>query len=75
MQTIGHWINSKPAEGISGTYGPVHNPATGTQDKQVAFASAAEVDAAVAAAKEAYATWGTSSLAARTAVLFRYRAL
>ncbi|MFH8405068.1 CoA-acylating methylmalonate-semialdehyde dehydrogenase [Streptomyces sp. NPDC018019] len=75
MKTINHWIGGKPVEGVSGSFGPVYNPATGAQEKQVAFASVDEVDAAVAAAKEAYRTWGTSSLAKRTAVLFAYREL
>ncbi|MFF9481140.1 CoA-acylating methylmalonate-semialdehyde dehydrogenase [Streptomyces sp. NPDC014733] len=75
MQTISHWIGGKPVEGVSGNFGPVYNPATGAQEKQVPFASVEEVDAAVAAAKEAFATWGTSSLAKRTSVLFRYREL
>ncbi|MGP3922949.1 CoA-acylating methylmalonate-semialdehyde dehydrogenase [Streptomyces sp. 8N616] len=75
MKTIDHWIGGKSVEGASGTYGPVTDPATGVQTTRVALASADEVDAAVAAAKAAYETWGTSSLAARTAVLFRYRAL
>ncbi|RLV08852.1 methylmalonate-semialdehyde dehydrogenase (CoA acylating) [Streptomyces griseocarneus] len=75
MKTVNHWINGKAADGTSGTYGPVTDPATGEQTTRVAFASVGEVDAAVAAAKDAYATWSTSSLAARTAVLFRYRAL
>ncbi|MEU3756786.1 aldehyde dehydrogenase family protein, partial [Streptomyces olivoreticuli] len=75
MKTVHHWIGGKAVEGASGTFGPVTDPATGEETTRVAFASAEEVDAAVAAAKEAYATWGTSSLAARTAVLFRYRAL
>ncbi|MBB5935067.1 CoA-acylating methylmalonate-semialdehyde dehydrogenase [Streptomyces zagrosensis] len=75
MKTIDHWIGGKPVEGTSGEYGPVTDPATGVQTTRVALASAAEVDAAVAAAKGAYATWGTSSLAQRTAVLFKYREL
>ncbi|WP_030669678.1 CoA-acylating methylmalonate-semialdehyde dehydrogenase [Streptomyces rimosus] len=75
MKTINHWIGGKPVEGVSGSFGPVYNPATGAQEKQVAFASVDEVDAAVAAAKEAFRTWGTSSLAKRTAVLFAYREL
>ncbi|MFJ9413993.1 CoA-acylating methylmalonate-semialdehyde dehydrogenase [Streptomyces sp. NPDC101227] len=75
MKTINHWIGGKPVEGVSGNYGPVYNPATGAQEKQVAFASVDEVDAAVAAAKEAFKTWGTSSLAKRTSVLFKYREL
>ncbi|KEF03262.1 methylmalonate-semialdehyde dehydrogenase [Streptomyces rimosus] len=73
MKTINHWIGGKPVEGLSGSFGPVYNPATGAQEKRVAFASVDEVDAAVAAAKEAYRTWGSSSLAKRTAVLFAYR--
>ncbi|MCC3769717.1 CoA-acylating methylmalonate-semialdehyde dehydrogenase [Streptomyces sp. UNOC14_S4] len=75
MKTVNHWIGGKAAEGASGVYGPVTDPATGEQTTRVAFASVEEVDAAVAAAKDAYATWSTSSLATRTAVLFRYRAL
>ncbi|MFF4606804.1 CoA-acylating methylmalonate-semialdehyde dehydrogenase [Streptomyces sp. NPDC001339] len=75
MKTISHWIGGKSVEGVSGNFGPVYNPATGAQEKQVAFASAEEVDAAVRAAKEAYRTWGTSSLAKRTTVLFKYREL
>ncbi|MFI9200259.1 CoA-acylating methylmalonate-semialdehyde dehydrogenase [Streptomyces sp. NPDC053048] len=75
MKTVNHWIDGKSVEGTSGNYGPVTDPATGAVTTRVAFASAEEVDAAVAAAKAAYATWGGSSLAARTAVLFRYRAL
>ncbi|MET8115191.1 CoA-acylating methylmalonate-semialdehyde dehydrogenase [Streptomyces prasinus] len=75
MKTISHWIGGKPVEGASGRFGPVWNPATGTQEKQVAFADTTEVDAAVAAAKDAFASWGSSSLAKRTAILFKYREL
>ena len=41
----------------------------------MAFASAADVDRAVAAAREAFAGWGSSSLARRTEVMFRFREL
>ncbi|WP_274915648.1 CoA-acylating methylmalonate-semialdehyde dehydrogenase [Streptomyces sp. WZ-12] len=75
MKTINHWIGGKPVEGVSGNFGPVYNPATGAQEKQVAFASVEEVDAAVRTAKEAYRTWRDSSLAKRTSVLFKYREL
>ena len=75
MKNLHHWINGKPSEGASSRYGPVNNPATGHQEKQVPFASVEEVDAAVAAAKDAYATWGTSSLAKRSTILFKFRAL
>ncbi|WP_369255495.1 CoA-acylating methylmalonate-semialdehyde dehydrogenase [Streptomyces sp. R35] len=75
MKTITHWIGGKPVESVSGRFGPVYNPATGAQEKQVGFASVDEVDAAVAKAKAAFESWGEASLAKRTAVLFKYREL
>ena len=75
MKSLNHWINGKPSEGSSERYGPVHNPATGHQEKQVPFASVTDVDAAVAVTKDAFASWGQSSLAKRTEILFRFRAL
>ncbi|WP_435216127.1 CoA-acylating methylmalonate-semialdehyde dehydrogenase [Streptomyces sp. bgisy034] len=75
MKTITHWIDGKPVEGTSGRFGPVYDPATGAQEKQVAFATVDEVDAAVASAKAAFESWGESSLAKRTAILFKYREL
>ncbi|MFC7220116.1 CoA-acylating methylmalonate-semialdehyde dehydrogenase [Streptomyces polyrhachis] len=75
MKSIGHWIGGKAVEGTSGRRGPVFNPATGAQAAQVDLASVGEVDAAVAAAQAAYASWGRSSLVKRTSVLFRYREL
>ncbi|MEV0845655.1 CoA-acylating methylmalonate-semialdehyde dehydrogenase [Streptomyces sp. NPDC049954] len=75
MKTVHHWIGGKSVEGTSGHSGPVTDPATGAVTTRVDFASADEVDTAVAAARSAYATWGTSSLAQRTSVMFRFRAL
>ncbi|MFG2369223.1 CoA-acylating methylmalonate-semialdehyde dehydrogenase [Streptomyces mirabilis] len=75
MKTITHWIGGKPVESASGRFGPVYNPATGAQEKQVGLASVDEVDAAVADAKSAYESWGSASLAKRTAILFKYREL
>ncbi|MBY8880091.1 CoA-acylating methylmalonate-semialdehyde dehydrogenase [Actinacidiphila acidipaludis] len=81
MKTVTHWIAGKPFPGLpaasdaSRAWGPVTDPATGEVTARVAMAGPAEVDAAVAAAKQAYAGWRGSSLAQRTAVLFRYRAL
>ncbi|MFF4171072.1 CoA-acylating methylmalonate-semialdehyde dehydrogenase [Streptomyces sp. NPDC001744] len=75
VKTVGHWIGGKTVEGTSGNWGPVTDPATGAVTTRVALASVEETDAAVAAAKAAFATWGTSSLAQRTTILFRFRAL
>jgi malonate-semialdehyde dehydrogenase (acetylating)/methylmalonate-semialdehyde dehydrogenase len=74
-KTVSHWIGGKTVEGASGGYGRVTDPATGEVTTRVAFADPGEVDAAVAAAKAAYATWGRSSLAQRTSILFAFRAL
>src|SRR6185437_15578568 len=46
---IGHFIDGKPVAGTSGRRQAVFNPATGGVARHVALASAAEVDAAVAA--------------------------
>jgi malonate-semialdehyde dehydrogenase (acetylating)/methylmalonate-semialdehyde dehydrogenase len=78
MKTVTHWIAGTPFEGVpgaSGAWGSVTDPATGEITARVALAGPAEVDAAVAAAKQAYGSWRTTPLARRTAVLFRYRAL
>ena len=75
MKTIQHWIDGRIAEGASGRYGVVTNPATGEQTGQVALANTAEVDRAVASAAEAFPSWSNSSLAQRTQVLFNYREL
>jgi malonate-semialdehyde dehydrogenase (acetylating) / methylmalonate-semialdehyde dehydrogenase len=75
MRTIAHFIDNQPAPGASGRFGPVYDPATGEQAAQVALASEAEVDRAVASARQAFRAWGTTSLSRRTALLFRYREL
>jgi malonate-semialdehyde dehydrogenase (acetylating)/methylmalonate-semialdehyde dehydrogenase len=72
---ISHWIGGKPYHGESGRYGDVYDPATGQVTGQVDFASAAEVDLAVEAAKDAFQTWRRISLARRASVLFAFREL
>lgn len=53
----------------------MYDPATGEVARRVAFASTADVDRAVSAAREAFAVWGSASLARRTEVMFRFREL
>src|SRR5688500_6251552 len=72
---IGHWIGGVPGEGTAGRSAPVHNPATGRQTGEGAFASMEEIDRAVAAAKEASSKWRTVSLARRAELFFRMREL
>ena len=58
MKRISHWIDGRIVEGTSGRTGPVWNPATGAQQAEVDFASAAEVDAAVdGRARRAFPAW------------------
>src|SRR5919112_936819 len=72
---IPHWIEGARREGASGRTGEVTDSATGEVTGEVALASLEEVDAAVAAASAAFPGWRDTSLAKRTAVLFRFREL
>ena len=72
---IGHWIGGKPVAGTSGRSGPVFDPAKGQQTGEVAFASVEEIDAAVAAAKEAFPAWRALSIGRRAELFFRIRQL
>jgi malonate-semialdehyde dehydrogenase (acetylating)/methylmalonate-semialdehyde dehydrogenase len=72
---ISHWIGGKSVAGESGRSGPVYNPATGRQTGEVDFATEAEVDKAVQAAKAAFQSWRTVSLAKRAELFFRIREL
>jgi malonate-semialdehyde dehydrogenase (acetylating) / methylmalonate-semialdehyde dehydrogenase len=72
---INHWIGGRLVEGTSGRHGDVYDPAAGHVHKHVDFASAEEVDAAVAAARAAFPAWRATSLSKRTDILFRIRNL
>lgn len=71
LKLIGHWIGGESVQGASGRRGPVFNPATGEQTGEVDFASAEEIDRAVAAAKAAFPDWRKLSLSKRADLLFR----
>ena len=75
MNRISHWIDGAIVEGASGRNGTVFNPATGEQAASVDFASVAEVDAAVTAAKAAFAGWRATGLGRRAEVMFHLREL
>jgi malonate-semialdehyde dehydrogenase (acetylating)/methylmalonate-semialdehyde dehydrogenase len=72
---VGHWVDGAVVEASSERFGDVYDPATGRVTRQVALASPADVDAAVAAARGAFAAWRATSLAERTRILFRFREL
>jgi malonate-semialdehyde dehydrogenase (acetylating) / methylmalonate-semialdehyde dehydrogenase len=73
MKQIHHWVAGSHTSGASGRTGPVFNPATGQQTGEVVYASAADVDAAVGAAREAFDSWRYSSLTQRQNIMFSFR--
>src|ERR1700759_3288814 len=75
MKRISHWIDGNVVEGASERSGAVFNPATGEQAARVDFASVAEVDAAVAAARAAADGWRATGLGRRAEVMFHLREL
>ena len=75
MRTIDHWINGALVPSTSGRTSPVYTPATGEVQAEVGLASIAEVDRAVANAKEAFATWRLTSLSKRAEIMFKFRQL
>jgi malonate-semialdehyde dehydrogenase (acetylating)/methylmalonate-semialdehyde dehydrogenase len=75
LRTVSHWIGGKLTDSHSGRSGTVWNPATGEAQAQVAFASADEVDQAVAAAKTAFPQWRETALSSRADIMFRIREL
>jgi malonate-semialdehyde dehydrogenase (acetylating)/methylmalonate-semialdehyde dehydrogenase len=75
VTTVHNWIGGKQEAATSGRRGIVNNPATGEVIAEVGFASAADVDHAVAAAKAAFREWRAVPLSGRAEVLFKFREL
>jgi len=75
LTTIEHWIGGSSTPGAATRRAAVYNPATGRQQHEVVLAEPADVDAAVAAAKEAFGSWSQASLSARTKIMFNFREL
>ena len=72
---LNHHIGGRQAEGRSGRFGEVFNPATGELTAEVAFADEGDVDAAVQAAKAAFPGWARVTPLQRARVMFRFKAL
>ena len=75
LATVPHFINGAHVEGSSTRRGEVFNPATGAVSKHVALANAADVDAAVQAAADAFPAWSAMTPLRRARVMFKYKAL
>jgi malonate-semialdehyde dehydrogenase (acetylating)/methylmalonate-semialdehyde dehydrogenase len=74
-ELLDHWVGGKPWTGASTRTGSVFNPALGTVQKEVRFASTADVGAAVDIASEAVRGWRDASIAKRQTVMFAFREL
>jgi malonate-semialdehyde dehydrogenase (acetylating)/methylmalonate-semialdehyde dehydrogenase len=75
MSDVSHFINGQRAEGTSGRWGDVFNPATGERARRVALGGAAEVDRAVKAAAAAFPGWAATPPLSRARILFKFREL
>ena len=72
---IAHVIGGIETTGTSTRFGDVFDPAVGAVTSRVVLAETSDVDAAVAAAHEAFPAWRDASLSKRTSVLFAFREL
>jgi len=72
---LSHWIDGHPVEVLPEHTGPVHDPSTGAVIARVPRGGAAEVDAAVTAARRAFPGWRDTPLMARSQIFFAFREL
>jgi malonate-semialdehyde dehydrogenase (acetylating)/methylmalonate-semialdehyde dehydrogenase len=75
MDIIANAIDGRKVTSSSRRSAPVYDPATGEQIAEVKLSSPEEVGAAVAAAKRAAASWGTTPPLKRVQPMFRFKEL
>ena len=73
-QIVGHFINGEVVADTNRP-GPVTNPATGKVTRQVAMASKATVEEAIAAAEAAFPAWRDTPPIKRARIMFRFKQL
>ena len=73
--TLQNFIGGAWTASTASSTAPVHNPSTGEVIAETPLSPAADVDAAVAAARKAFEHWSQTPAPKRAAVLFRYREL
>ncbi len=74
-RTLSHRIGGETADGTSGRFGDVFDPATGQVSAKVPFASAEETAAAISAAEAAFPGWSETPPLQRARVMFRFKQL
>ncbi|WP_261540197.1 CoA-acylating methylmalonate-semialdehyde dehydrogenase [Burkholderia multivorans] len=67
MRQIGHFIRGSTVTGGGGT--PIYDPSTGTQTATAAAATDEDVEAAVAAARDAFKDWSRTGLQQRAGMM------
>lgn len=73
--SVSHWVNNKSFPGTSHATAPITNPASGAVTGEVALANVEDARAVINAAASAFPAWRDTSLAKRTAIMFRFREL
>src|SRR3954462_4611643 len=74
-KTIQHWKNNEAFTGDSADTAAVTNPASGEVTGEVVLGSVADARAVIDAAAAAFPAWRDTSLAKRSAILFKFREL
>jgi malonate-semialdehyde dehydrogenase (acetylating)/methylmalonate-semialdehyde dehydrogenase len=74
MSTVGHLINGQIVNDENRAQ-PIFNPSTGDSTRQVALASKATVETAIAAAQAAYPAWRATPPLKRARIMFRFKEL
>ena len=75
VRELSHFIDGQRTAGASGQFGDVYDPAQGRVTARVPVANAAEVAAAVAAAKAAFPAWSETAPLTRARLMFNFKAL
>src|SRR5687767_12229890 len=75
VETIPLFVNGRWTNSVSTRTGDVFNPSTGKVIARAPLCSAAEVEAAVAAAADAMPAWAATPVVERCRVLFKFREL
>ena len=72
---VGNFIDGRVTPGVGGRTQDIFNPATGRKQRSVTLSSAADVDAAVAAAKAAFPAWANLPPLRRARLMNKYLGL
>jgi malonate-semialdehyde dehydrogenase (acetylating)/methylmalonate-semialdehyde dehydrogenase len=75
LQVVGHFIGGASVASTSGRTASVFDPALGVETKRVSLANQAEINAAVASAKSAFADWRDVPQSKRQQIMFKFREL